>query len=122
MDFSHIIAEDKIKKAIREGEFDNLPGRGKPLVLEDLSAIPEDLRMAYKMMKNAGMIVDEGSYKKEFMQIEDLLANCKDSQQKKELERQLTEKRLRYQKYKQKNSSHSSVFREYENKLNDLLS
>ncbi|PLS14720.1 DUF1992 domain-containing protein [Bacillus sp. M6-12] len=122
MDFSHIIAEDKIKKAIKAGEFDNLPGHGKLLVMEDLSAIPEDLRMAYKMMKNAGMVEDEGSYKKEFMRIEDLLANCGDSTKKKELEQQLTEKRMRYQKYKQKNTSHSSVFKEYQSKLNDLLS
>ena len=29
------IADDKIKKAYEEGEFDNLPGFGKPLELEE---------------------------------------------------------------------------------------
>lgn len=39
MDIFSLIAEDKIQTAIKEGEFDNLPGRGKPLQLEDLSRI-----------------------------------------------------------------------------------
>ena len=41
------------------GEFDNLEGRGKPIVLEDESWIPEDLRMAYRFLKNAGCIPPE---------------------------------------------------------------
>ena len=46
------IAEKRIAEAMDKGEFDNLPGRGKPLEIEDLSAVPEDLRMAYKILKN----------------------------------------------------------------------
>ncbi len=49
------LAEDRINKAIAGGEFDNLRGQGEPLILEDYSHVPEDLRMAYKIMKNAGM-------------------------------------------------------------------
>ena len=41
------------------GEFDNLEGRGKPLVFEDDTWIPEDLRMAYRFLKNAGCIPPE---------------------------------------------------------------
>jgi hypothetical protein len=40
----HRLAERKIEEAVREGLFDNLPGRGRPLVLEDLSRVPPELR------------------------------------------------------------------------------
>ena len=46
-----IIAENRIREAQQNGEFDNLPGMGKPLEFEDDSNIPEDLRMAYKILK-----------------------------------------------------------------------
>ena len=44
------IAEQRIREAIEQGEFDNLEGRGKPLDLRDESWVPEDLRMAYKIL------------------------------------------------------------------------
>ena len=53
MFFSHLIAEQKIQEALRNGEFDDLPGKGEPLHLEDESGIPEELRLAYKILKNA---------------------------------------------------------------------
>ncbi len=57
--FPQLIAERKIQEAIRNGEFDNLPGKGKPLVLEDDRGIPEELRLAYKILKNARLKDDE---------------------------------------------------------------
>lgn len=50
------IAEQKIKDAMAEGQFDNLPGAGKPLQLEDMSNIPEDMRMAYTLLRTSGYI------------------------------------------------------------------
>ncbi|MDR0339849.1 MAG: DUF1992 domain-containing protein [Desulfovibrio sp.] len=50
------IAERKILEAAEDGAFDNLPGMGKPLVFEDLSHLPEDLRMAYTLLKNGGFL------------------------------------------------------------------
>ena len=48
------LADARIEEAMERGDFDNLPGTGKPLILEDLSNIPEDYRMAYKILKNSG--------------------------------------------------------------------
>jgi Domain of unknown function (DUF1992) len=76
VDIFSIIAEDKIRKAMEDGEFDNLPGKGKPLQLEDLSHIPEELRVAYKVMKNANMVNDIDTLQKELMTIEDLIDSC----------------------------------------------
>lgn len=50
------IAERKIEEAIAEGALDNLPGMGRPIVLEDLSHLPDDLRMAYTMLKTGGYL------------------------------------------------------------------
>lgn len=50
------IAERKIQEAIEEGQFDNLPGKGKPIVFDDDPATPPELRMANKVLKNAGVL------------------------------------------------------------------
>ena len=51
-----IIAERKIEEAIERGDFDDLPGVGQPLDLDDFDpSLPEDLRLAYRILKNAGM-------------------------------------------------------------------
>ena len=96
MDFSYIVSEEKIKQAMKDGEFDNLPGKGKPLVIEDLSVIPQELRMAYSMLKNANMMKDEESYRKELMRIEDLIACCQDAEEKAKLKQQLNQKLLQF--------------------------
>jgi hypothetical protein len=49
-----VVAERKIKEAMDQGQFDCLPGRGQEQKLEDLSGIPEDLRLAYIVLKNSG--------------------------------------------------------------------
>jgi hypothetical protein len=50
------IAERKIQEGIEEGKFDNLPGKGKPLELNDGDSLPLDMRMANKVLKNAGVL------------------------------------------------------------------
>jgi len=115
MDFFQILSEDRIKKAYQDGEFDSLPGFGKPMQLEDLSAIPEDLRMAYKIMKNAGYTEDEGRIRQEMMVIEDLLKKCDDNERE-NLHRKLNEKLLRFNQLMAKRGvkTNSSLFKNYE--------
>lgn len=68
------IAEERIKEAIQRGELSNLPGRGKPLVFEDDSMVPEEQRLAVKILKNAGCIPPELELKKDIMALKDLIA------------------------------------------------
>ncbi|AIM17163.1 MULTISPECIES: DnaJ family domain-containing protein [Neobacillus] len=119
MDLFHIIAEERIRKAYKDGEFDNLKGYGKPLELEDLSSIPEELRMAYKIMKNAGYTEEESSLHKEMMTIENLLKNCDDRVEKAELQKKLNEKLLRLNQIMSKRGvqTHSALFKNYEHKI-----
>ena len=49
-----LIAERKIAEAAAQGEFDALPGAGKPLDLEEDPLVPEDQRMANRILRNAG--------------------------------------------------------------------
>ena len=79
--FSRII-EERIRKAQKKGVFDNLEGAGKPLNLENDSHIAEDLRLAYKILKNADCLPPEIELKKEIERTEDLLSGMKDTTQK----------------------------------------
>lgn len=53
------LAEQAILEAQRRGEFDVLQGQGKPLPNESDPFMPETLRMAYKLLKNAGYVPEE---------------------------------------------------------------
>jgi hypothetical protein len=53
------IAEQRIAEAIANGELDDLPGTGKALELDDDALVPEELRVAYRILKNAGVAPPE---------------------------------------------------------------
>lgn len=76
------IIEIRIKEAQKRGEFDNLPGQGEPLQIEDDSRIPEDLRLAHKILKNANCLPPEIELKKEIRQMEDMLEHIPDEKEK----------------------------------------
>ncbi len=76
------IIEERILVSQKRGEFENLPGHGKPLDLDDDSHIPEELRLAYKILKNADCTPPEIELKKEIVKTEDLLANMGDTKEK----------------------------------------
>jgi len=66
------IVEERIKKAQQEGEFDNLKGTHKPLNFDDQN-VPEEFRLASKILKNAGFLPPELELRKNIRQTEDLL-------------------------------------------------
>lgn len=76
------LAEDRIREAMERGEFDDLPGRGRPLVLEDDRHIPDDLRLAYKILKNADCLPPEIELRKEIQTTEELLTGIQDTREK----------------------------------------
>jgi len=83
------IVEERIRRAQKEGAFEDLPGMGQPLELADDSHIPEDLRMAHKILKNAGCLPPEIEVKREIQRTEDLLAAMDQAQEKFKLLRKL---------------------------------
>ncbi|MEA1867997.1 MAG: DnaJ family domain-containing protein [Thermodesulfobacteriota bacterium] len=76
------IAENRIREAIKRGELDDIPGKGKPLVFEDDSFVPQDLRMAYKMLKNAGFVPPQLQSEKEIKTAMDLLQTMDDEEER----------------------------------------
>jgi hypothetical protein len=75
------IAEKKIKDAMDNGEFDSLPGKGKPLVLDDDSHIPPEYRLVCRILKNAGYTHPEIEQRKEIENIYNMLESCEDEQE-----------------------------------------
>ena len=114
------IVEERIQQSIKKGEFENLPGSGKPLELDDFSNVPEELRMAYKILKNADCIQPEIEIKKEIVQTETLLENMTDVK-----ERYKTLKKLNFLIMKLNASRNGSILFEipqkYESKLVDRM-
>ncbi|MGY5955164.1 DUF1992 domain-containing protein [Kosakonia sp. BK9b] len=66
-------AERHILDAQKKGEFDNLPGSGEPVVLDDDTHVPPELRAGYRLLKNAGCLPPELEYRKEAIVLTELL-------------------------------------------------
>jgi hypothetical protein len=114
------IAEERIKEAQRTGAFDNLPGRGKPLDLEDLSWVPEDLRIGYLVLKNAHVLPPEAELLKDIHTIEDLLKHVEDEGERRALAKSIQFKLIRLDMLKRRSMPLHSV-RDYSRKLVDKL-
>lgn len=83
-------AERHIIDAQQKGEFDNLAGSGEPLTLDDDSHVPQDLRVGYRLLKNAGYLPPELEMRKEAVELVDLLSSVEhDPHQRHELNRRL---------------------------------
>ena len=95
MEIFATIAEQKIREAMARGEFDNLPGRGKPLPREDLSGVPEELRMAYKVLKNAGCVPPEVELAKEIVTLRNLVDSLEEDDERRRKLRELNFKILK---------------------------
>lgn len=89
------LAERKILEAIARGEFDNLPGAGQPLRLEDDSMVPAELRVAYKILKDAGCLPPELELRKEILTLRDLLNAVEDDGERRRKVRELNVKLLK---------------------------
>ncbi|BCB02446.1 DnaJ family domain-containing protein [Bacillus sp. KH172YL63] len=123
MDFSTIVSEHLIKKAYEDGDFKALPGFGKPLNLNDDVGVPEELKMAHRMMKNAGFSQEEMNVKREMLRIEDMIKVCDHDGERQELQQSLNEKMLKYNGMlsKKRINTNSSLFKNYEHKLESKL-
>ena len=76
------LAEDRINTAMQRGEFDNLPGTGMPLPREDLSFVPEEIRMAYKILKNSGHVPPELELRSQIHNLESTIRDNPDAKER----------------------------------------
>ena len=89
------ICEQRIQEAMQRGEFDDLPGYGKPVAPSDDSMVPEDLRLAYKMLRDAGYLPPEMSLQAEIRSLQDLLDRIDDEDDRNRLRIAINERSLR---------------------------
>lgn len=108
-------AERHILDAQKKGEFENLPGSGEPMILDDDSHIPAELRAGYRLLKNAGCLPPELEQRKEAIQLLDLLKGIhRDDPQYQEVSRRLSLLEL---KLRQAGLSTDFIRSEYAEKL-----
>ena len=78
MTFLDHLAEQRIEAAIAAGDLDNLPGAGRPLQLDDDPLVPEELRLAYRVLRNAGFVPPELQARAEIASVQTLLRHATD--------------------------------------------
>jgi hypothetical protein len=95
MSFDRIV-EALIKEAMERGEFDNLPGKGKPIDLTEYFETPEEVRLANSVLKNAGMTSREAELLKEISELKQVLKAVLDEKKKQEIEQQIQQKQVEF--------------------------
>jgi hypothetical protein len=116
MGYFHRIVEERILEAQKAGAFDNLPGKGKPLELEDQSWVPEDLRVAYHVLNNAHVLPPEAELLKEIHTLEDLLQYIEEGEERIALSKSIQWKVIRLDLLKKRSMPMETV-RYYSRKL-----
>jgi hypothetical protein len=89
MDVFQQIAENRIREAMGEGLFEQIPGKGKPFRFEDDSMVPEDLRQSHKILKNAHCLPAELELRKDIFNIRQMLESAVDEETRMALQRKL---------------------------------
>jgi len=85
--------DERIRRAIEAGEFDNLPGKGKPIDLSAYFETPEDLRMAYSILKSNDFVPEEVELLREIDGLTKQMEASTDDDQKNRLRKEITEKK-----------------------------
>lgn len=89
------IAEEKIREAMAKGEFDNLPGKGKPIDHSAYFAAPADMRLGYSMLKSNGFVPEEVDLLKEIDALQTEADEALEPERKRRLSREVNAVRLK---------------------------
>ncbi|HKI52176.1 MAG TPA: DnaJ family domain-containing protein [Geothermobacteraceae bacterium] len=119
-DIAALIAEHRIREAMERGEFDNLSLKGQPIRSEDFSAVPAELRMGYKILKNAGCLPRELELRREMLTLRDLLHACQDDEERQILKKRLSLTSLHYNVLVEKNRQ-NQAFGRYADRIEGKL-
>lgn len=112
------IAERRIKEAMAEGAFENLRGAGMPLIFEDETWIPEDLRLAYRVLRNAGFIPPELELRNEIINLRELINTIDDDKERPKKLRELNYRILKLNMLRER-PLNLDAFPEYETKITE---
>ena len=90
------IVEAIIQDAVERGEFDNLPGKGKPVDLSEYFETSEEIRLAHSLLKNAGMTSREVDLLREIAQLRQVRQAVLEEGKKADLEKQIRQKQMEF--------------------------
>lgn len=85
-----------IKEAQARGDFDNLKGKGKPIDLSAYFETPEDVRLAYSVLKNAGVVSAEIDLLNEISALKERLATTYEEKGRSRIQKMIREKQLQF--------------------------
>jgi hypothetical protein len=83
------IAEERITEAFKEGKFDDLPGQGQPIDLSDDDHIPPDMRLIFRIMKNAEITPKEVSLRNEINKLKQEIKTITVAEERAKLQKEL---------------------------------
>ncbi|MCX8031932.1 MAG: DUF1992 domain-containing protein [Thermoleophilia bacterium] len=96
MEWVDKIAEERILQAEQEGAFDNLAGHGKPLPPDPFFRLPDEIRLAARVLKICGCAPHEVGLLRELAEARHRLAEAKTPEEKAERMREYADAELRY--------------------------
>jgi hypothetical protein len=85
-----------IKEAQERGEFDNLKGKGKPIDLSAYFETPEEMRMAYSILQNAGVASPEVELLQEIATLKERLDGTFEENDRRRIKKLIREKELQF--------------------------
>jgi hypothetical protein len=85
-----------IREAQERGDFDNLPGRGKPIDLGAYFDTPAEVRNAYATLKNAGMVPAEIELLQDIAALKERLTAVSDERERTSILKTIREKQLQF--------------------------
>lgn len=88
--------EELIQKWLAENPNERLPGAGQPLDLDEYFRWPEDLRLAYSLIKNSGHVPEEVELLREIADLKRRLANSTDARTRKEIVQRIREQEVAF--------------------------
>ena len=83
------LVEKKIKEAIKNKEFEDLEGFGKPVDNSEYFSVPEEDRIAFHIMKNAGVVPEELNIRRKISNLIKEIKDCSDQTEKESLKKEL---------------------------------
>ena len=90
------LVEQKIREAMKAGEFDRLEGKGRPINLDAYFSTPEELRAGYAVLKNAGVLPAEAGLLREINELKARLEDCREREERERLTRSIGDLTLKY--------------------------
>jgi Domain of unknown function (DUF1992) len=84
----------QFREAMQQGKFDDLPGKGRPMNTAP-DTTPEELRLGYTALKNAGYVPEEAEWLREIAVLKERLAATTDDAERNKLRRAIQERQLK---------------------------